>query len=410
MDAANKQLATAFEAFNDLSTKLAGAYEELERQVERLTRELAEARSERLRQLAEKERLAHRLARLVETLPGGVLVLDRAGVILDANRGAQILLGEPLLGEGWDDVSRRCFTASESSGEAALHDGRKLSISFSELDEEGAAIVLLQDVSEMHRLQEQLHRDRRLAAMGEMTASLAHQIRTPLASALLYASQLDNPMITPAQHGRFTGKLLGRLRYLENTVHDMLVFASGGAPGMEEVGSADLLNEFRQLIEPQLVAHSARLRVQAETEGRLRCNPEALLGALENLAVNAMQAQGHGARLHLSLKTGADAMLELRLRDDGPGIPDTLRERIFEPFFTTRGEGTGLGLAVVREIARGHGGEVFLEAGSREGSCFVIRLPWLGESRNAGNTVSSLTEKAGARFPRVPELEPEVMI
>lgn len=380
METANTQLTQVFEAFNELSVQLAGSYKELERRVESLTRELAEARSERLEQLAEKERLAERLTRLIETLPGGVLVINQHDVICEVNRGALDLLGEPLLEQPWSTIKARAFLASDGGdAQYRLHDGRAINLSCSELGQGNGCIVLLQDVSEMRALQEQVHRDRRLAAMGEMAASLAHQIRTPLASAVLYASQLDNPQISPTQHGRFTERLLGRLRYLETIINDMLIFARGGALGMESISSTQLIEAFRLVIEPQLATHGGQLHINDEAPGyELSCNCESLLGALENLAINALQACAGGAVLELDLKALGTQALQISLSDNGPGIPKHMQDRIFDPFFTTRQEGTGLGLAVVSEVARAHGGEVRLEHTREGGARFVLRLPLKG--------------------------------
>ncbi|MEE4172960.1 MAG: PAS domain-containing protein, partial [Xanthomonadales bacterium] len=185
MQSEHAQLARAFEAFNSLSSQLSSSYAALERRVAELSAELAAARSEQLRELRAKEALARRLSQLVEALPGGVVVLDGAGRVVEANAQARDMLGEPLVGASWDDVQRQAFAATALSGDRSLSDGRRVTLSVNRFGE-AERIVLVSDVTESRRIQTELERKQRLTAMGEMVAGLAHQIRTPLAASLLY--------------------------------------------------------------------------------------------------------------------------------------------------------------------------------------------------------------------------------
>ena len=118
------QLEQAFEAFTRVSHELDTSYRELENKVEGLTKELLNARSARLRELAEKERLAHRLSSLIAALPGGVLIVDESGLVRDANPEAIGLLGGPLMSEHWDDVLARSAQLSAQTGkEISLKSG-----------------------------------------------------------------------------------------------------------------------------------------------------------------------------------------------------------------------------------------------------------------------------------------------
>jgi two-component system, sensor histidine kinase FlrB len=372
-----QELQRAFEAFTRMSEQLEGAYRELEQRAERLTTELAAARSERLVQLADKERIADRLGTLLEALPGGVVVLDGQGRVCECNPAALDLLGEPLLGETWEMVTRRVLSDEQQDAhEVQLLDGRRVSISRRTLDVQPGQILLLHDVTETRALQETVSRQQRLSAMGEMTARLAHQIRTPLSSALLYASQLAGGRLKAADQVRFSEKLLHGLRHLDRMVNDMLGFARGGATAADTLSVAELLRDLEQSMVATLLASGARMNFHNEApDARLQGNPEALAGALANLAANAVQATGHGARLQVHVRATDAARLEIAVTDNGPGIPFELRERIFEPFFTTRPEGTGLGLAVVQAVMEAHGGTIRLETPRTGGTRFVLSLP-----------------------------------
>ena len=185
----SQDLHEAFHVFSEISERLAESYRGLEERVVVLNKELAAARGERLRQLAEKERLANRLQQLLDAMPGAIVVLDGDDNIQDYNPAAVELLGEPMLGEKWADVAKKSITGMSSDGYyATLGHGRQVGISSRALGAEPGRILLLKDDTETRRLQEMLNRHQRLSAMGEMVARLAHQIRTPLTSAMLYVS------------------------------------------------------------------------------------------------------------------------------------------------------------------------------------------------------------------------------
>ena len=367
-----EELRSAFETFNRLSDQLADSYRSLQEQVASLTEELAQARSEKLEQLAEKERLALRLQKLMEALPGGVLVLDGHGMIVEANRGAREILGDGLIGRSWSDVSAEAF--GTGNRELQLRDGRWLSLSSRALEEEGGRIVLLADVTETRRLQEMLDHRRRLAALGEMSASLAHQIRTPLSSVLLYLSQLDSPLLDQEKRTGFVARARERLRHLEKMVENMLAYARGNPEHQEAVEVRRLLEQLAQILETELGPRGGSLQMEGSVDDcALMGNPDALLGALVNLGMNAIEACEGTPRLLLEIRRVKNEV-QISLADNGRGIPADLVEKVFEPFFTTRADGTGLGLAVVRAVVEGHGG--WIEIRSSEGSGTRVRL-WL---------------------------------
>ena len=381
VDAREQALAEAFAAFNKLSEDLAKSYRELELRVEQLSGELAAARSERLVQLAEKERLANRLSQLLEALPGAVIVTDAEGVVREANPAALEFMGEPLLGRRWIDVAAQRFSGGVAErGEVHLTDGRRLSLTARALGSEPGEILLLQDVTEARTLQEQLDRHRRLAAMGEMVAGLAHQIRTPLSSVLLYLSHLEGKRLDDQQRERVVERIRGRVRHLEGMVGDMLQFARGGTAELVPCRLETLIAEFRDLAAVPLAEDSASLEISWEDEAlyeaMVPCQRAPLSGALLNLVTNALRAGGQGTQLLLQVWRPTQGSIGLSLEDSGPGINAEIAERIFEPFFTTDTQGTGLGLPVVRAVMEAHDGEVLLEAPLKLGGArFSLRLP-----------------------------------
>lgn len=229
--------------------------------------------------------------------------------------------------------------------------------------------------AEASRLREEAERNKRLAAMGEMAAQLAHQLRTPLAAALLYAGNLENPNLPEASRISIAGKTVARLKHLERLIQDMLLFARGEVLGRETFPVADLLTELAHTFEPLARTRGVAFEIEEQPgDAHLTGNRKALTGALTNLLENALQAVDAGGRVVLSARRSGEQML-LTVRDNGRGMTPDVVERLFEPFFTTRSEGTGLGLAIARGVARAHGGGIDVRSEPGAGTEFMITLP-----------------------------------
>lgn len=374
-----EHLQQAFAVFNQASEQLAGAYRDLQDQVERLTRELAVANGELRREFAEKRALAQRLGLLLAALPAGVVAIDAQGNVDEINPAAVRILGEPLLGLDWRQVAQRLQSAGVP-GEwhiacSAGGEPRRIRIETSARDTAGSHILLLHDVTELQRMQDELRRSQRLSAMGEMAARLAHQLRTPLATALLYTAHLAQPQLQGEVRMQFAGKALSRLRHLEQLIGDMLLFVKGETGNPENLAVAELLAELRQVMEPQMACHGLHFSIAGNgTAATVTADRKALCGALISLLENAMQASPRGGRVMLTCDASAEA-LAFRVRDEGCGIPLDIQARLFEPFFTTRDEGTGLGLAIVRGVAQSLGGAIEVVSAPGAGSEFIMRLP-----------------------------------
>jgi two-component system sensor histidine kinase FlrB len=375
-----RELEEAFTLFNATSAQLADAYERLQRQVVELTQELAQARSERLLQLAEKERVADRLARLLTLLPAAVLVIDQMGRVTEANATAMQWLDGQLVGRPWQTVLTGLAKSGEVKGDWLFANGRILSVSETALDKALGKIVLLMDVTEQRNLASKLSQHQRLRSMGEMAASLAHQIRTPLAAALLYASQLNLPNLSELKRQEMSEKILARLRHLENLVTDMLQYAKGGRSGSSCVHVSELLAQVAQVVEQPIVAsHSKLMLVPLAEDCAVRGDLAALTTALQSLIVNAIDVVKDSADITLSARIEGQWVC-LIVSDKGPGIAPDLQEKVFEPFYTSRAQGTGLGLAVTRAVAQAHHGKVTLVSKLGEGSEFCLWLPKQEES------------------------------
>ncbi|MBS7414852.1 sensor histidine kinase [Pseudomonas syringae] len=376
-------LEQAFSLFNQMSAQLTNSYGVLEARVTELKGELAHAGAQRLQELAEKERLANRLQNLLDLLPGGVIVIDGMGVVREANPAAIDLLGQPLLGMLWRHVISRCFAPREDDGhEVSLKDGRRLSIATRSLDAEPGQLVLLNDLTETRHLQEQLARHERLSSLGRMVASLAHQIRTPLSAAMIYASHLTERELPVETQQRFAARLKDRLHELEHQVRDMLVFARGELPLTDRLTPGALF----QALQNAAATHVQGLAVRWQCDsidGELLCNRDTLVGALLNLIENAVQASAGRTLLKVHAYSRGNE-LRICFSDNGSGIDKAGLARIGEPFFTTKTTGTGLGLAVVTAVSRAHQGRVHYLSRVGRGTCAIISLPLIPASSSTG--------------------------
>jgi two-component system sensor histidine kinase FlrB len=373
-----QELQRAFDVFNQVSLELTQAYEGLQGRVESLTAELAVANGELRRQFQEKEALSERLSLLLNALPAGVVVLDSSAVISEANPVARQMFGPAIGGGNWLSLAQDQLKPTDAPDEWVLGE-RRVAIAESPLDSAGGRLLLIHDITVAHELKANAERNQRLAAMGEMAASLAHQLRTPLATALLYSSNLAQPELSDAARTRFAGKATEQLKRLEHLIQDVLLFARGESIGRDMIPAVSLIAEVAQTMEPLCLQKGVAFSVTVTVgEAIITGSRKALSGALLNLLENALQAcegrHGHAGEVRLAA-TLSGRQLRVSVRDTGGGIAPEAQGRLFEPFFTTRGQGTGLGLAIALGVVRAHGGTIEVNSMLGEGSEFVMFLP-----------------------------------
>lgn len=324
-------------------------------------------------------RAQHRsYSNVFDMLPSGIILLDNNGVVKQANPVAIELLGEPLLGELWFNVIRRAFAPQADDGhEVSLVNGKRIQLSISPLEGFSGQLISLTDLTQTRELQDKISHMKRLSALGNMIASLAHQIRTPLSAAMLYAANLGNSSLPESSRGSFQQKLMGRLQDLETQVTDMLLFArSGEKQVVAEVSLQSLLQEVKQGCDAMMIKAESQLSISLpDPDLLLLANKNALASAIGNLIDNALQATGKGAKIQLSAQYLEGDKVAISVLDNGPGIDDENLKKITQPFYTTKSQGTGLGLAVVQSVAKSHEGRLEVTSAVGQGSCFSMILP-----------------------------------
>lgn len=236
---------------------------------------------------------------------------------------------------------------------------------------------------EVHRLRGELNeknlelqRREHLAALGQMAAGVAHEIRNPLGGIGIYASVLQKELADRPEQREIARRISAGVNNLERIVRDILAFAGNGTQRFESISLGALLQGVASQVERQVRDLATHIQFEAGLdEVFVRGDAGRVERALLNLCFNAIEAAGQCGKVWVRRGESDDEMIAVVVEDNGPGIDPAALNKIFNPFFTTKDDGTGLGLAIVHSIAESHGG--FVRAGSRAGggASFVFTLP-----------------------------------
>ncbi|TKB45156.1 sensor histidine kinase [Thalassotalea mangrovi] len=323
---------------------------------------------------------SNQLNQLFDVMPAGVVIIDGDGKVVKANTAAKSMLGCQLLERNWISVISEVFNPRADDGhEVSLRNGRRVKLDISSFDSQAGQLIQITDLTETRILQEKISQMQRLSSLGRMVSTLAHQIRTPLSSAMLYCANLNAKNMTPAKQQLFQEKLQARLQELEQQVNDMLLYAkSGGKQVVEVVEVKTVIDDAVAGIEAQLNEAAATCEIEYQPHRgeplKLLANKAALEGAIQNLMQNALEVINDNAHINIRVEAEGDWIL-IWVKDNGDGIAIEDKDKIFEPFYTSKMQGTGLGLAVVKSVAKAHHGDVSLNAESNGGAEFCLKLP-----------------------------------
>lgn len=318
--------------------------------------------------------ISSRMEHILQAMPSGVVILNGDGIVTDANPVAVQLLGQPLAGMRWLQVINRAFSPQDDDGhEVSLKNGRRVKLAITPLTPEPGQLIVLTDLTETRLLQKNLSHLQRLSALGKMVASLAHQVRTPLSAALLYAANLGSPKLTQASRERFQGKLIDRLNELSQQVDDMLLMAKGRQQELTDVcNMQQIVDSVMANCEPIAERKGCQLHLKFDTQQQFKANAAALSSAINNLVMNSIEAGA--SQIWLSAQDEADS-IAFEVIDNGKGLDAGMQEKVLEPFFTTKSQGTGLGLAVVQTVVANHRGRLQLNCIAGKGCRASFNLP-----------------------------------
>jgi len=385
------------------------AYRALERRIQDL--DLAvQARNRALEaSLQEREKLQELLVRILDGLPVGVVVWDLHGALMRVNLAAATFLGragmpvgqsvaeslagsvpERIVGQILETVGaggscniEHCVSYPQALGKrwirfhgVPLTDGT---------GEQLGGLLALEDLTEVKAMEEEIARRQRLAAMGEMAASIAHEVRNPLGSVHLFASLMCEEE-SPEKRRRMMEQVQGAISSVDRLLSNLLTFARPLRPRKQTLNPMALLRECVEFMEPLAKQKGIELRVYSCGPNTcVSADPELLKQALLNLLLNSFQAMPSGGMVRAwvlgeQVESGAnkrekDGFVEIKLEDTGVGVPPEVLPRVFDPFFTTRPDGSGLGLSLVHNILRCHGGSVWVESEQGKGTTVRLKIP-----------------------------------
>lgn len=347
---------------------------------------------------------------LLAGMRNGIIVIQREGRLVAMNDAAYASLGlTPTAGDVGQPVSALLRDTPELVGVLSqvfdtdvLPDraelrlapsgraiGYTLSLVRNRLGDATGAALFFKDLTRVEQIEERERLRDRLAALGEMAAAIAHEVKNPLAGIEVMAGLLKRRLTDNAEARTLLNDIITEAKMANAIVLEVLEFVRPVRLHVTSVDVAALLNDALLMADSLVSRGTVVVSVDAppalpEVEG----DDHQLRQVFTNLLVNALEALGGKGRLTVRVSRlrppdwsgGGDVpagpALQIEVEDDGPGVPESIRERIFSPFFTTKSRGSGLGLAIVRKIVDAHDGQISLRAGANgTGTCVRLVLP-----------------------------------
>jgi two-component system sensor histidine kinase FlrB len=311
---------------------------------------------------------------ILTNLPCGIVILNAQGLIVWFNSVAEELLGRLIIEMSWLDVIEQAFSPKDDDGhEVSLADGRRVSVAISSLESIPGEVVMLTDLTTTRHYEQSQADHQRLVSIGKMTAQLAHQIRTPLTSAMIYVDHLLTQGFDHKKALHWLNRIKDCHESMEQQVKDLLLFARGSQViptivnlyqwGLRLTHRAQTLvaaSDITLTITNQFPAHDYRLY------------DESLTGAVLNLVINAVQAKASYIAILMDYKKLEG--YQIQVTDNGCGMTEAIKAQLFTPFFTTKAQGTGLGLAVVNAVVGSHNGNITITSSPGNGCCVTIKF------------------------------------
>lgn len=406
-------LAAAFELFNTTAAELRAAYEGLQNRVEQLDRELDKKNRELASQISEVNRVKDYLNDLMGSITDGVIATDLDGRITALNAAGQRITGfsaTDLLGKQYrpifsDDIELalaqpdvRPSPGEYAPGEIVTRSGKRIPVGQSIAlvhDATGSvtgAVKVFHDLTEISMLREQVRRKDRLAAVGEMAATVAHEIRNPLGGIEGFAALLARDFDDDDPRRRLVDKIVGGAKSLDRVVTDLLEFTRPLDLRFRQCDCRAVLDNSLSYARPQIAEHDITVeRRYPDDKVCAAVDSDALGRVLLNLMLNAVHSMESGGTLSVALERKSagraetenrSSMTRIEVADTGCGIKPETISKVFDPFFTTREKGTGLGLAIAHRIVEAHNGSISLDSEVGKGTTVRIDIPLV----NTGGT------------------------
>jgi two-component system sensor histidine kinase PilS (NtrC family) len=323
---------------------------------------------------------------VIEGLPSGLFTADMSGKVLLFNQAAERITGlqrEAVVGQKID-VAMPCFPFPflEGRREEIIHaDGIEKIIGITISPLKGVAqaqkgfIAVFQDLTQIKKLEDEIKKKEKLAAIGELSSNIAHEIRNPLASLKGSIEMLREDSLSPAYKERLMDIALKEMERLNCIITDFLTYSRPTLPVFQTFDISALLDETVELLQ-NMDHNKGRILFRKHYSDPLivSADPQKMHQVFWNLGVNAIEAMPDGGELSIRADS-VDGAVTVTFQDSGSGIDEKDIGKVFYPFFTTKGNGTGLGLAIAYRIIDEHNGRISVKSTSGIGTTFEIILP-----------------------------------
>lgn len=400
-------LARSCDHFNGTLSRLEGAHRLLSGQFEALRAELETANRRLQDSLSQQARLSGCLQNLLENLGSGVVAVDGEGRIVLFNQAASEILGvtpEEAVGRAADEVlgeSGAQLAATLRGAEPVRNaekavqgrGGRTTPVRYSTapfVADDGSpagAVETFEDITRLQELSRQAERVSALTALGEMAATVAHEIRNPLGGIGGFAGLLERDLDVDDPRRRLVKKIVEGVESLNRMVTNLLNYTRPLQLNLRPVDFLEVVEDCLGFFEIDAGNRLANIELRREFPGRslpCRTDPEQIQQIVLNLLHNAVQAMPSGGQIRVGVSearsdaevTGLSGpCITLTVADSGVGMTDEVKEKLFMPFFTTKEDGNGLGLATAKKVIEAHGGDILVESTPRQGSAFTLYIP-----------------------------------
>ncbi|MFC1726880.1 nitrogen regulation protein NR(II) [candidate division KSB1 bacterium] len=403
-----KELNKAFDIFNQVSSNLVEAYSNLENKVSQLDMELEKKNRKLSDTLLEIDSIKNHLNNILESMNTGVIVVNIQGRITIFNSAAQELTGydgKEVLRKTYKHFFIRKESGKSKTPLDALQDKKiyrnvekNIMLKSGDMipvqsniapvvDKEGSIIGAVEtfiDLRAVNKLKEEVEKSKTLAALGEMSANVAHEIRNPLAGIGGYAALLERDLEDKDPRRQLVKKIIEGVSSLNKIATNLLFYTRPMRPSLRIENISYILEEVLNWVQMEVEQEKREIQIVRDfsrTDYLACIDPEIFMQVFLNIFKNAVQSIDSSGKVEVKVKDIKETnRIAIEISDTGIGMDEEIKGKIFNPFFTTRSDGTGLGMAIVKKIIDSHGGEITLESEVGKGTRFLIKIPKTSEA------------------------------
>ena len=417
-----ESLTSAFQDFTETVIKFEKTYESLQNKIDQLNEQIEIKNIELERKYAEGENIKNFLNNILENIYDGVVVVDTNGIITNFNRAAETITGfnkEEMLGKNYiffsDDtkVESRSALYTLSTRKESYHrqktiitaDNKEKDLEFSTTllkDHENNILGVVEtfnDISEIKSLREKIMHIETLAALGEMSASVAHEIRNPLAGITGFAGLLDRQILDDDPKKPLVKSIIQGTTKLNDIISNLLKLTRPQQLNISEINIYNFLSDLIDYFNTSFININDKKTITitiapTDKNTMIYCDAQLFQQVVLNILKNAYDAISDLGNIRITTKTyifepkqsildrkekddliRLFSYIEIAIKDDGCGINEDILQKVFNPFFTTKDEGNGLGLAICKKIIQLHKGDINIKSQEGYGTTFTLTLP-----------------------------------